>query len=326
MVAERAGEQGRRTSWSWAITAWSSARTSVARGRGAARRGRAPPGWPAPGGQQPPAMPPPSRTRPSPTAPSSRPHAGAGAAAAAAAPARDRSIPTTSSSLARPPAAPPWDQSPPSCCSAGCWRAARRGHWRQRRRARLVPGSGAGARAGGGRPALPHRGRRGRADELGRRAVPAGAGALARPLAAADARKQMPRATGVAPAGFRSRGRGCNVRAQPSHRAQRTGANMRLTPKVKEILSWYESDNPGREDQPRPAADARPARRLRQAGDPAGRPGLRARAGAQLRAQPRRLRPALPVRAGDRGRALGLRGAARAARAWVPSPMPARCR
>ena len=49
----------------------------------------------------------------------------------------------------------------------------------------------------------------------------------------------------------------------------------------------------------------------RQVGHPAGRPGLRARPGAQLRAQPGGLRPALPLRARHRRRLQRLRGAAR---------------
>ena len=51
-----------------------------------------------------------------------------------------------------------------------------------------------------------------------------------------------------------------------------------------------------------------------QDGDPAGRPGLRARPGPLLRAEPGRLRPALPLPARDRRRAERLRRAARPAR------------
>ena len=85
-----------------------------------------------------------------------------------------------------------------------------------------------------------------------------------------------------------------------------------LTKPVQKILDAYESDNPRHQGQPRPHPDAGQARRHRQAGDPAGRPGLRARPGAQLRAQPAGLRPALPLPARDRGRAVRLCRAARA--------------
>ena len=67
-----------------------------------------------------------------------------------------------------------------------------------------------------------------------------------------------------------------------------------MTERVREILSWY-AGQPGHAHQPRPPAQPRHARRHRQAGHPAGRPGLRARPGAQLRAEPRGLRPALPL-------------------------------
>ena len=71
---------------------------------------------------------------------------------------------------------------------------------------------------------------------------------------------------------------------------------------------------PRHQGQPRPHPDARPARRHGQDGDPAGRPGLRARPGPLLRAQPRRLRSALPLPARDRRRAQRLCRPARPAR------------
>ena len=86
---------------------------------------------------------------------------------------------------------------------------------------------------------------------------------------------------------------------------------MRITQQVKKILDWYESDNPGTKANLARILMTGEARRHRQAGDPAGRPGLRARPGAQLRAQPAGLRPALPFPARDRGRAQRLRRAAR---------------
>ena len=58
--------------------------------------------------------------------------------------------------------------------------------------------------------------------------------------------------------------------------------------RVREILSWYGSDNPGDPGEPLPHPHARPPGRHRQARHPAGRPGLRARAGAQLRRPTRR--------------------------------------
>ena len=58
--------------------------------------------------------------------------------------------------------------------------------------------------------------------------------------------------------------------------------------RVREILSWYASDNPGARE-PGPHAEHGPGRD-RQARDPARRPGVRARAGPLLRRQPRRLR------------------------------------
>ena len=64
---------------------------------------------------------------------------------------------------------------------------------------------------------------------------------------------------------------------------------MRLTPKVKEILSWYESDNPGVKTNLARLLMHGKLAGLGQARHPAGRPGLRARAGAQLRAQSGRL-------------------------------------
>ena len=89
------------------------------------------------------------------------------------------------------------------------------------------------------------------------------------------------------------------------------GTTMKATRTVQKILSYYESDNPRREGQPLPHADAGPARRNRQDDHPAGRSGLRARPGAKLRAQPRRLRSALPFPARNRRRAERLRRAAR---------------
>ncbi len=71
--------------------------------------------------------------------------------------------------------------------------------------------------------------------------------------------------------------------------------------------------------QPRPHPDAGQARRHRQAGHPAGRSGLRARARAQLRAQPAGLRPALPLPARDRRRALRLCRAAGHDRGRAPT-------
>ena len=67
--------------------------------------------------------------------------------------------------------------------------------------------------------------------------------------------------------------------------------------------------------QSRAAADARPARRQRQSGDPAEPPGLRAWSGAQLRQQSRGLRPPLPLSAGARCRPVRLRRPARPAAA-----------
>ena len=86
---------------------------------------------------------------------------------------------------------------------------------------------------------------------------------------------------------------------------------MRVTQKVKKILDRYESDNPGTKANLARILMHGQARRHRQAGDPAGRPGLRARPGAQLRAEPAGLRSALPLPARDRGRAERLCRAAR---------------
>ena len=80
---------------------------------------------------------------------------------------------------------------------------------------------------------------------------------------------------------------------------------------------------PGHQGQPCPHPDARPAGRLGQDGDPAGRPGLRARPGPLLRAQPGRLRSALPLPARDRRRAERLCRAARARSRPAPTPSPA---
>ncbi len=78
---------------------------------------------------------------------------------------------------------------------------------------------------------------------------------------------------------------------------------MKVTQRVRKILDNYESDNPG--------TKANLARMLctgrlggtGKTGYPAGRPGLRTRSGAQLRAQSRRLRSGVPCAAGDRCRA-----------------------
>jgi len=55
-------------------------------------------------------------------------------------------------------------------------------------------------------------------------------------------------------------------------------------------------------DEPRASSEPRRARRHRTPRDSAGGPGVRARAGAVLRDEPGRVRSALPLRAGDRGR------------------------
>ena len=86
---------------------------------------------------------------------------------------------------------------------------------------------------------------------------------------------------------------------------------MSVTEKVRQILGNYESDNPGTKANLARILMQGTARRHRQAGHPAGRPGLRARPGAQLRAQPAGLRPALSLPARARCRALGLCRAAR---------------
>ena len=86
---------------------------------------------------------------------------------------------------------------------------------------------------------------------------------------------------------------------------------MAVTERVKQILSWYASDNPGVQTQPRAPAEPRHARRHRQAGHPARRPGLRARPRALVRAEPGRLRSRLPLPARHRRRLQRLRGAAR---------------
>ena len=86
---------------------------------------------------------------------------------------------------------------------------------------------------------------------------------------------------------------------------------MRLTDRVKQILSWYPSDNPGTQTNLARLLNTRHARRHGQAGHPPGRPGLRARSGALVRAEPRGLRPRLPLPARDRRGLQRLRGAAR---------------
>ena len=98
---------------------------------------------------------------------------------------------------------------------------------------------------------------------------------------------------------------------------------MKLTEPVKKILEQLRERQSRHQGQPRPHPDAGQARRHRQAGDPAGRSGLRARPGAQLRAEPAGLRSALPFPAGDRGRALGLCRAARLYRGRRRRPLPA---
>ena len=70
-----------------------------------------------------------------------------------------------------------------------------------------------------------------------------------------------------------------------------------MTERVREILSWYASDNPGTLTNLARLLNHGPARRHGPAGHPARRPGLRARPGALVRAEPRRLRSALPLRA-----------------------------
>ena len=101
---------------------------------------------------------------------------------------------------------------------------------------------------------------------------------------------------------------------------------MQLTPKVKEILSWYEGESPGvKGNLARLLMHGRLGRH-RQAGDPAGRPGLRARAGAQLRGQPASLRPALSLPARDRCRPLAAMRPRSACSSRAPTPSPASCR
>src|SRR5262245_56415503 len=68
---------------------------------------------------------------------------------------------------------------------------------------------------------------------------------------------------------------------------------------------------PGYAREPRADAEPRTPRREREARDPAGRSGLRAWPGAQLREESRGLRPALPLRARDRRGLQRLRRAAR---------------
>ena len=61
---------------------------------------------------------------------------------------------------------------------------------------------------------------------------------------------------------------------------------MRVTEQVRQILSWYEGETPGVKTNLVRLLMQGTARRHRQARHPAGRPGLRARPGAQLRANP----------------------------------------
>ena len=90
------------------------------------------------------------------------------------------------------------------------------------------------------------------------------------------------------------------------------------TERVKEILCWYGSDNPGTLANLARMLTAGTLGGTGKAGHPARRPGLRARPGPQLRPQSRGLRPALSLRAGDRGRLQRLRRAARLHRGRRP--------
>ena len=101
---------------------------------------------------------------------------------------------------------------------------------------------------------------------------------------------------------------------------------MRVTPKVKEILSWYEGEVPG--------VKANLARLLMN-GKLAGTgklvilpvdQGYEHGPARSFAPNPAAYDPALPVRAGPRRRALGLRRTARAARAGRRRPSPASCR
>ena len=120
-----------------------------------------------------------------------------------------------------------------------------------------------------------------------------------------DRRRRVPRmARGQDPA--RRRRARTSLNRQPQR-----GTTMKASRTVQKILELLRGRQSGREGQPLPDADAGAARRHRQDDHPAGRPGLRARAGAQLRAEPGGLRPALPLPARDRRRAERLRRAAR---------------
>src|SRR3989449_1839736 len=67
-------------------------------------------------------------------------------------------------------------------------------------------------------------------------------------------------------------------------------------------------------DEPRAPSDPRRARGHRAPRDPAGGSGVRARTGTVLRDEPASVRPALPLRARDRGGGQRLRPAPRASR------------
>ena len=98
------------------------------------------------------------------------------------------------------------------------------------------------------------------------------------------------------------------------------------TDRVRQILSWYASDNPGVLTNLARLHQPRHARRHRQAGHPPRRPGLRARPGALVRAQPGRLRSRLSLPARHRRRLQRLRGAARLPRGERRRSSPARSR
>src|SRR6516225_3576333 len=85
------------------------------------------------------------------------------------------------------------------------------------------------------------------------------------------------------------------------HPPARKEQPMDLSEPVKRILSYYESDTPGTKANLARILLQDQARRHRQAADPAGGSGCRARPGPQLCAEPAGLRPALPLPAGDRG-------------------------
>ena len=91
---------------------------------------------------------------------------------------------------------------------------------------------------------------------------------------------------------------------------------MAVTDRVKQNPLVVLVGEPGNPHQPRPPAQPWRARRYGQARHPPGGPGLRARPGALVRAQPGRVRPGLPLPARHRlglqrlRRAAGLAGAA----------------